>query len=914
MIFKQWWLDIRARLAAVFRRREIYERADEELQFHLAMMEQRLIESGMSANDARVLARRQLGNTTRIKEQTLGAWRYTFMDTLIRDLGYAVRMLRKNVSFSITAVLTLALGVGATTAIFSVVYSVLIKPLPYPNPDELVRIRHSDINGERAFSETMYLTYRDENRTLASIGLWHETSATLTDGGKPELVRALRVTDGTLQALGVQPIRGRWFTNEEYGPASEGAEPVILSNAFWQRRFGGDETALGRAVSMEVPRGARARPLAGQWRVVGIMPPDFRFLDRTPQPDVIVAMRLNPAEERINSFSYDAVARLAPGVTAAEARADLERILPIWLDAWPIAPGGSTKEAIANWRITPIVHPLKDDLVGGVASTLWVLMSAIGAVLLVACANIANLMLVRADARRQEFAVRAALGAAPARIARELLVESLVLGLAGSMLGLGLAYVGVHTLVAIGPSNLPRLEEIAVHPPVLAFTVAASLVSTLLFGFITALKHALHIDMPQIGSPRSSTASRERNATRSALVVVQVSLALALIVGAALMIRTFQALRNVDPGFSVPARIQTAGISIPFTLVSDTDQVARVAKMASLQREILDTIAAVPGVASVGFANDLPMGSGSWNGPVLVEGKTIAATETPPSRRWNFILPGYFDAMGTRMIAGRDINWSDIEAGGRVAVISEDFAREIATEPAAALGRRIRLSFDQPGWDEVVGVVQRVHQDGLFEAVPSMVYWPLRTSNRLLGRLDGAFVIRSERAGTASLMNEVRQAVRSVNGTIPMTLEGTMKDLYASSLARTSFTLVMLAIAGVMALVLGVIGIYGVLAYVVSQRTREIGIRLALGEGPERLQRRFLLHGLALSGVGAVVGLIGAMAFGRSLSSMLFGVGSLDPIAYIAAFGITISAAALASYLPARRAATIDPLETLKGE
>jgi len=223
MIFKQWWLDIRARLAAVFRRREIYERADEELQFHLAMMEQRLIESGMSANDARVLARRQLGNTTRIKEQTLGAWRYTFMDTLIRDLGYAVRMLRKNVSFSITAVLTLALGVGATTAIFSVVYSVLIKPLPYPNPDELVRIRHSDINGERAFSETMYLTYRDENRTLASSGLWHETSATLTDGGEPKLVRALRVTDGTLQALGVQPMRGRWFTSEEYGPPSEGA-------------------------------------------------------------------------------------------------------------------------------------------------------------------------------------------------------------------------------------------------------------------------------------------------------------------------------------------------------------------------------------------------------------------------------------------------------------------------------------------------------------------------------------------------------------------------------------------------------------------------------------------------------------------------------------------------------------------
>jgi hypothetical protein len=377
MFLKQCWLDIRTRLAALFRRKEIYQRADEELQFHLAMMEQRMIESGMSPTDARVLAQRQLGNVTLIKEQALDAWRYTFLDTLIRDFRYAVRRLRKNLSFSASAVLTLALGIGATTAIFSVVYSVLIKPLPYPNADELVRIRHSDIGGDRPFSETMYLTYRAENRTFASIGLWDEAAATLTERGKPELLRALRVTDGTLPALEVQPMRGRWFTNEEYGPASEGPEPVIISYAFWQRRFGGDEAALGRTLSMEAPSGARARPLAGQWRVVGIMPPDFRFLDMTPQPDVIVAMRLDPARERINSFSYDALARLAPGVTAAEARADLERILPIWLDAWPIQLGGSTKEALANLRITPVVHPLKDDLVGGVASTLWVLMGAI---------------------------------------------------------------------------------------------------------------------------------------------------------------------------------------------------------------------------------------------------------------------------------------------------------------------------------------------------------------------------------------------------------------------------------------------------------------------------------------------------------------------------------------------------------
>jgi predicted permease len=466
----------------------------------------------------------------------------------------------------------------------------------------------------------------------------------------------------------------------------------------------------------------------------------------------------------------------------------------------------------------------------------------------------------------------------------------------------------------MGPSDLPRLEEIAVYAPVLAFTVAMALASTAVFSAIPALKHALQIDTPMSGPPRVSTANRERSAARSALVIVQVALALVLVVSAALMIRTFQALRDIDPGFSDPATIQTAGISIPFAEVSDPEQVARVAKTTSLQREILDRIAALPGVASVGFANDLPMGGGQWNGPVLIEGETPGTGETPPSRRWNFVSPGYFEAMGTRMIAGRDIAWSDVEAGGRVAVISEDFAREIAIEPAAALGRRIRLRFDRPGWDEVVGVVQQVHQDGLLEAVPSMVYWPVLTSHRLFGRLDGAFVIRSGRAGTAALRNEVRQAVRSVNGAIPMTREGTMRELYAGSLARTSFTLVMLAIAGGMALVLGVVGIYGVIAYVVSQRTRELGIRSALGAEPRELTKMFLLHGLTLSGAGVVVGLIVAAALEHSMSSLLFGIEPLDPAAYIGAIVVILVAAALASYLPARRAAAISPMEMLKNE
>jgi predicted permease len=826
-----------------------------------------------------------------------------FVDSVSRDLRFALRGLSRRPAFTFAAVVTLALGIGATTAIFSVVYSVLIKPLPYPNADQLVSVSHAapGINIPDGLGEdpTIALTYRDENTAFADIGLWQDASATLTDSGAPERVRALRVTDGTLQALAVQPMRGRWFSAQEYGPAAEGPESVILSYAFWQRRFGGDEAVLGRQLSMEAPSGKFAQPLAGQWQVVGIMPRGFRFLDMSPQPDVIVPVRLASAEEPIGNFSFQALARLESGVTFARAHADLERMFPIWLEKWAELP-----QDLASWRITATVRPLKDELVGGVASTLWVLMGAIGAVLLIACANIANLLLVRADTRRQELAVRAALGADAKRIAREFFAESCVLGVAGSVLGLGLAYVGVQLLMAIAPSNLPRLEEIAVHSPVFAFNLAMTLASTLVFGSITALKVALHIDAPMSGGPRGSSAGRARSTTRNALVVVQVALALVLLVCAALMIRTFQALRHVDPGFSEPATIQTAQIWIPFSLSS-----AGLAARARVQREIREAIAALPGVASVGFASDIPMGRPYNMAAVSVEGETIAAEEALPLRKFIFTSPGYFEAMGTRMVAGRDVTWSELEAGSLVVVISENFAREFAAEPRAALGRRIRRGGDpQAPWHEVIGVAQSVHQHGLYQEPPPMVYWPGGVGQ------DATFVIRSERAGTASLTEEIRQAVRSVHGSIPIVQVRTMQDVYAESLARTSFTLVLLAIAGAMALALGVIGIYGVIAYVVAQRTREIGIRSALGAEPRQLEKMFVLHGLALSAVGVVFGLVAAAALGRAMSSLLFGIEPLDPIAYVAAIGVILAAAALATYVPARRAAKIDPIETLRAE
>jgi len=838
-----------------------------------------------------------------------------WLDSVGGDFRRALRSLPRRPAFAFAAVLTLALGIGATTAIFSVVYSVLIKPLPYENAGELVRIRHPapglDV-GDVFASTNMHTTYRDENETFAAVGLWQEDSATLTIGGDAERVRALRVTDGTLAALGVRPVRGRGFTDAEHTPAAEGPTPIIVTHAFWQRRFGGDDATLGRDLSMESASGNGTLLLPPSSQIVGILPADFRFLDAAPQPDIVIPVRLDPARQAHGIYSWQMLARLKPGVTLAEAQADLDRIRPIWLDAWPPFPG-MTKEQLVNMQIAPVVHPLLDDLVGGVASMLWVLMGAIGGVLLIACANIANLLLVRADARRSEFAVRAALGARPARIARELLIESLVLGASGSALGLALAYVGLEALVAIGPTNLPRLQEIAVHPPVLAFTVAISLASTLVFGSITALKHALRADAANVGAIRGSSASRERNATRNTLVVVQVALAFVLVVSAALMIRTFQALRDVDVGFTNPATIQTARIWVPASVSREDQEITRI------ERDILDRIAAIPGVTGAGFTSHLPMGGQGNNGPVNVEDQPVPAGAIAAQRRWISVSPGYFAAMGTRMIAGRDVTWNDIDTGGRVAVISEDFARGIAVDPVAALGKRIKVGpFVQDDWREVIGVVQDSRQDGLYAPTPSSVYYPVLTANQfqrpLAATTSVAFTVRSERAGTTSLTEEIRAAVRSVSASIPVAQERTMQEYYGASLARTSFTLVLLGIAGAMALALGVIGIYGVIAYVVAQRTREIGIRAALGAHPGSLTRMFLLQGLTVCGIGAAVGLVAALGVGRAMSSLLFGVGALDPVAYVAALGVMLAAATIATYVPARRAATIDPIETLRAE
>jgi len=798
---------------------------------------------------------------------------------------------------------TLALGIAANTAIFSVVNGVLIKPLPFPHSQDLVSIWHaapglSGVVGDLNCSPAMYFTYREENQTFREFGLWENRNVSVTGVGDPEELRSLLVTYGTLQALGVQPAVGRWFSQADDIPGSP--ETVMLTFGYWQRRFGGDHSVVGRTLTVD------SKPRT----VIGVMPRDFRFLDLDPV--LILPERFDRNTLFLGNFGPNGIARLKPGVTVQQANADLGRMLGIWLKAWPVPPGFD-RALFENARLSPKLRPLKEDLVGDVGTTLWVLMGTLGLVLLIACANVANLLLVRAEGRQQELAIRAALGAGWARIAREMLIESLTLGVLGGFLGLGLAYAGVRILVANGPTTLPRLAEIGIDPLVLAFALAVSLLTGLLFGIIPVLKYAgPHLANALRAGGRTLSQSRERHRARSTLVIVQVALALVLLIGSGLMIRTFQALRNVQPGFTRPAEVQLMRISVNEGQVKEPENVMR------LQNEMMDRLAALPGVVSVSLANSAPLEGLNSFDPVYAQDKTYTAGQLAPMRRYRFITPGFFQTTGTVLVAGRDFTWTDLYEKRNVAIVSENLARELWGDPAAAVGKRIKggTSPSSP-WREIVGVAGDVYDNGAQEKPPTFAYWPALMDNfwgPKRATRSGTLLIRTSRAATESFLSEARQAVWSVNSSLPVFQVRTLQDLYVQSLARTSFTLVMLAIAGVMALVLGIVGIYGVITYAITQRRREIGIRMALGAQPARLQQMFVRQGLRLAGIGALIGLGAAAGLTRLMSSLLFGVTALDPLTYAAVAAILIAAAALASYLPARRATSVDPMAALRAE
>ena len=819
-------------------------------------------------------------------------------------LNQILRSLAKMPLFTSVAVLTLAIGIGANTAIFSVIEGVLLKPLPYPRSDELVVLDHTlpGINLPRAGAAPfLYFTYREDGQVFQDVGLVNSGTVGVTGLAEPEEVRTLFVTDGILPMLGVQPALGRLFSRADDAPG--GPETVVLSAGYWRSKFGADGAAIGRMLMVD------GRPR----EVIGVLPDTFRFLDR--DVSLVLPFRFDRGKVFLGQFSFTGIARLKPGTTIAQASADVARMIPISLTRFPPFPGGNIK-MFEEARLTPSIRSLKDDLVGDVQKVLWVLMGTIGMVLLIACANVANLLLVRAESRQQELAIRAALGAGANRIARELLLESVTLGILGGVVGLALAFGALKLLVALAPGNLPRIADITVDIPVLVFTLVLSVVAGLLFGAIPVFKFAgaqLHSAL-RGGGGRTGTASRERHRARNTLVVTQVALALVLLVSSGLMIRTFQALKEINPGFVRPDDVQIFRLSIPDSQVKDEAAVAR------MHHAIMDKVATVPGVASIALTSTVTMSGDGWHDPIYAQDRTYTESELPPIRMFKFVSPGYMKTMGGSVVVGRDFTWPDAYEMRPVAMVSENLARELWGSPTAAIGKRIR-PYSKGHWREVVGVLSDMRDEGLNQKAPATAYWPVLmadffpVSERPYSVQRGlSYVVRSTRTGSNGFTDELGRAVWSINPNLPMAGVRTLAEIYDASLARTTFTLVMLAIAGGMALLLGVAGIYGVISYSVSQRTREIGIRIALGAQTETVRRMFVRHGLTLAGVGVAIGL--AVAFGtmRLMSSLLFEVSPVDPLTY-AAVSLTLTAAVvLASYVPARRATAIDPIEALRSE
>src|ERR1700760_2314568 len=662
------------RILSLFRnlfRKPAVERAlDDELRSTLEALTQEKMERGLSQSAARREALIEIGGIEQVKEGVRVVRAGHFVEGLARDVRYGLRQLRRNRSFTAVAVLTLALGIGGTTAIFTVVNGVLLQPLPYSHPERLVELG-LDLPGINQFnwplSPAEYFTFREQSRTFEDIGLYYTGfggnlySANVTGLGQPEHVPALGVTDGVLSILEVTPLLGRSFTRADDEPGS--ADTLMITYGYWRSKFGGDHSAIGKTIDID------GKPST----IIGVLPQRFRFLDMT---DLGILLPLRPRTQR--GYNYFAVARLKPGATLAEANADVARMLRMQVERFPEAA-----QFFKETRIRPNLQPLKQYIIGDVGKVLWVLMGGIGLVLLIACANVASLILVRVEGRQQELAIRAALGGSPGRIAGGLLLESLVLAVIGGVLGLLFAYGGLRILIALAPSDLPRLNDIGIDGHVLLFTLGVTILAGLSFGSMPSLRYAgVRVATGLRDAGRSVSASRERHRARNALVVIQVGLALVLLVSSGLMIRTFQALTHVHPGFTAPAEVQTFHVHFPPEMMKTPERLVR------MDKAIADKIAAIPGVSSVDLSGAVPMDAGAESDPVLVKDHMLQG-QLPPARRSYWVSPGFFRTMGIPVVAGRDLTWNDIVNKHPVALVSENLAREYWQNPSDALGKPI---------------------------------------------------------------------------------------------------------------------------------------------------------------------------------------------------------------------------------
>jgi putative ABC transport system permease protein len=818
------------------------------------------------------------------------------MTALLGDLRYAARSLRKSPGFAAAAVATLALGIGATTAVFSVVNAVLLKPLPYAEPDRLVRIWSAWEGSPRSdVSPAEYFDDRDGLLTFASVGAFAGGTANLTGDGEPERLAAAYTTASLIQALGVPAAFGRVFRDGEDVPNAEAS--VVLGDGLWRRRFGSDPNVIGRRIMLDgVPH-----------TVLGVMPAGFRMpgdFGAADPAELYLPLGLDRTSiPNRGSHFLGVVGRLRPGVSFETGRTEVSRLAAGFVRDFPddYPPG---------MRFTASAVPLTDDVAGPIRPALLVLLGAVGFVLAIACANVAGLLLSRTEERRREMALRTALGAGRGRLAHQLLVESLLIASLGGALGLALAVGGVGALAALRPPELARLQEVGVDLKVLAFTAMATLATGLAFGLAPALivsRADLHGPIKEGG--RGVTAGHATQRVRRLLVAGEIGVALVLLVGGGLLGRSLARLQGLDPGFR-PDNVLTVTLALPDAEYADH------ARITGFYRDLVHGVGSLPGVRSAGAVTALPLDGERGDLNVHIEGRPEAAGAASPAADWQVVTPGYMRALGMRVLRGRGIEGTDDGAAPGAVVINRTMARLLwpGEDP---LGRRFLLGGGAgPGWVTIVGIVDDVRQAALAAEPRPEMYLP----HAQFRFWDGGGPVTSmtlavRSAGDpASLANAIRSQVHALDPDLPVGAFRSMPEIVSASLARPRFTTVLLAVFAAVALTLAAVGIYGILSQAAARRAHEIGVRMALGARPPDVLRLFLRQTLALAGWGVALGLFASLALTRVLSSQLYGVSPSDPPTYAALAAFMIGVAVLATWIPTRRAARVDPLSALREE
>ena len=804
------------------------------------------------------------------------------MGTIFKDIRYGIRSLARHPGFTAVAVITLALGIGANTAIFSVVNAVLLRPLPFNDPDRIVWVW--DTQPQLATAPTSlpdFLDWKEQNRSFAHLAAFQSGTIFIDAGDGTTDSHVGLVTPELFSVFQVSPILGRTFTNEETLPGR--FRVAVLSHSIWQNRFASDPNVLSRTIQLN----------GATYKIIGVMPAGFSYPDRAQlwRPLPIDPAKLDPGPHYLN-----VVGRLKPGVTLAQAQADMS----------PIAARLSEQNRAKNAGHGVKLERLTNVVVGDIGLALYVLLGAVGFVLLIACANLANLMLARVGARQKEIAVRTALGASRLRIVRQLLIESIMLALGGGVVGLLLALWAVSWVVSLGADTIPRVHEISVDPRVAGFTLLVSVVTGVLFGLAPALQVSRPDLTDALKESGRGTAGHRRNRLRNALVVSEVALSLVLLVGAGLMIRSFAKLNDVDPGFK-PAKVLTLGVALLPTKYPEDEQVAQ------MFSQILESAANTPGVLSAGAISDLPATGSNTSDSFTIEGRPPIAKEAEPSTEYHVVTPRYFESMGIPLLSGRDIDQTDTRQSPNVVVINDVFARRhFAGENP--LGHRLRLQGQERDPLLIVGVIGNVRNIALDEQPTPEVYVPFLQDPLSTTYPRAMTIVARTKSDPGAIAGSLRAALTSVDKSLPVYALKPMTEHLRDSLARRRFNLILLTVFSCVALALAAVGIYGVISYGVTQRTHEMGIRMALGAKPRDVLTLVLRQSMMLALAGVGIGLLASLALTRLMKGLLFSVSVTDPMTFVAIALLMTLIALLACLIPARRATKVDPLVALRYE